>query len=103
MRSSVYPLLLSAIVALSWTAPTLAHPGHHAQRSHPPVARALLRAERLDARLDRRAAHAYHHGQYRRAYVLDRRGDRIVARAERRLHWAQAKAQDRRAARYPRG
>ena len=38
-------------------------------------------------------------GGYRRAYVLDRRGDRIVARVERRLHWAQ----DRRAARFPRG
>jgi hypothetical protein len=99
MRSSVYSLLFGAIVALGWASPALAHPGHHAARPHAPALRALARAERIDARLDRRAAHAYHHGQYRRAWVLDQRGDRIVARAERRLHWAQAKAQDRRAAR----
>lgn len=99
MRSSVYLLLLSSMVALGWATPTLAQHGHHTLRPQPPAARALLRAERIDARLDRRAARAYHHGQYRRAYVLDRRGDRIVARVERRLHWAQ----DRRAARFPRG
>jgi hypothetical protein len=90
MRSPVYPLLFGAIVALGWAMPASAHPGHHA---------ALARAERIDARLDRRAAHAAHHGQFRRAYVLDRRGDRIVARVERRVH----RAQDRQTARYPRG
>ncbi len=92
MRSPVYPLLLGAIVALAWALPATAHPAGHG-------ARALLRAERIDARLDRRAAHAFQHGRYRQAAMLDRRGDRIVARVVRRVHWAQ----DRRAARFPRG
>lgn len=92
MRSSVYPLLLGAIVVLGWALPATAHPAGHG-------ARALLRAERIDARLDRRAAHAAAHGHYRHAARLDRRGDRIVARVERRMHWAQ----DRHAARFPRG
>ena len=96
MRSPVYPLLLGAIVALAWALPATAHPAGHG-------ARALSRAERIDARLDRRAAHAFEHGRYRKAAVLDRRGDRLVARVERRVHWAQAKAQDRRAVRFPRG
>lgn len=99
MRSRVYPLLFGAIVALSWATPASAHPGHHAARPHAQARQALVRAERIDARLDRRAAHAAHHGQFRRAHALDRRGDRIVARVERRVH----RAQDRQAARYPRG
>lgn len=103
MRPSVYSLLFGASVALCWAMPALAHPGHHAVRPHAPAARALIRADRIDARLDRRAAHAAHHGQHRRAVALDRRGDRIVAHAIRRVHWAQARAQDRRAARHPRG
>ena len=92
MRSPVYPLLLGAIVALAWALPATAHPAGHG-------ARALVRAERFDARLDRRAAHAFQHGRFQKAAVLDRRGDRIVARVVRRVHWAQ----DRRAARFPRG
>ena len=92
MRSSVYPLLLSAIVALSWTAPAVAHPIHHG-------ARALQRAHHIDMRLDRRAAHAAAHGHFRQAARLDERGDRLVERVERRLH----RAHHRQAARYPRG
>lgn len=94
MRSPVYLLLFGAIVALGWAMPASAHSGHRAGHHA-----ALARAERIDARLDRRAAHAAHHGQFRRAHVLDRRGGRIVARVERRVH----RAQDRQAARYPRG
>ena len=99
MRPSVYPLLLASLVALAWCAPVTAHPGSHAQRHGQHGMRALHRAERIDARLDRRAAHAAAHGHFRAATALDRRGDRIVHRVERRLHWAH----HRQAVRHPRG
>lgn len=99
MRPSVYPLLLASLVALAWCAPVAAHPGAHAQRHGQHGLRALHRAERIDAQLDRRAAHAAAHGHLRAAAALDRRGDRIVHRVERHLHWAH----HRRAVRHPRG
>jgi hypothetical protein len=99
MRHPVYPLLLAALVALAWSAPVAAHPGTPALRHGQHGLGALHRAERIDARLDRRAAHAAAHGHYRAAAALDRRGDRIVHRVERRLHWAH----HRRAVRYPHG
>jgi hypothetical protein len=99
MRHPVYPLLLAALVALVWAAPVGAHPGPHAQRHWQHGARALQRAERIDARLDRRAAIEARHGHHRAAAMLDRRGDRIVTRVERRLYWAH----HRRAVRHPHG
>lgn len=99
MRSPVYPLLFAAIAAMTWSLPAVAHPGPHAQRPAHHGLRALARAERIDARLDWRAAHAAAHGHYRAAAALDRRGDRLVARVERRLWWAH----HRPAARSPRG
>ena len=99
MRNPVYPLLLASLVALAWSAPVGAHPGPHAQRHGQHGLRALHRAERIDARLDRRAAIAAKHGHYRAAVVLDRRGDRILSRVERRLHWAH----HRPAVRHPHG
>lgn len=99
MRSPVYPLLFATCLAFAWGSAALAQPAPHGAHHPHHGARALLRAERIDARLDRRAARAAAHGHHRAAAALDRRGDRIVARVERRLHWAH----HRHAARFPRG